>query len=183
MRAAQLPSQNCVCNPVLLVQCSRLHRSATSATVVFRGGEPANRKVCLLACCACSHRGIGSALRSQFCRKSEYLKPRITTYDSSCTRSLRDCNGVHAATPLLVCLFTLHQPVCAVSREDMRSYILICHANGTTTLAHKHRLTPRRSMRTYIRVDVRVLAQQELMRSPFCLKLHSSATHRDARTS
>jgi len=58
------------------------------------------------------------------------------TYDLSCTRSLRDCNSVHAVTPLLVCLFTLHQPVCAVSREDMRSYILLCHANGTTTLAH-----------------------------------------------
>ncbi len=30
------------------------------------------------------HRGIHSVLRSQHCRKSEYLKPRIT-YDSSCT--------------------------------------------------------------------------------------------------
>ncbi len=86
LRAAQLPSQDCVCSPVLLVQCSRLHRSATSATVVFRGGEPAHRKVCRLACCACSHRGIGSALRSQYCRKSEYLKPRITT-QAVCCRS------------------------------------------------------------------------------------------------
>ena len=85
LRAAQLPSQDCVCSPVLLVQYSRVHRSATSATVVFRGGKPAHRKVCWLASYACSHRGIHSALRSQHCRKSEYLKPRITTYDSSCT--------------------------------------------------------------------------------------------------
>jgi len=88
LRAAQLPSQDCVCSPVLLVQCSHLHRLATSAILVFRGGEPAQRKVCRLACYACSHWGIGSALRSQYCRKSEYLKPRITTYDSSCTSKL-----------------------------------------------------------------------------------------------
>jgi len=84
LRAAQLPSQDCVCSPVLLVQYSRVHRSATSATVVFRGGKPAHRKVCWLASYACSHQGIHRALCSQQCRKSEYLKPRITTYDSSC---------------------------------------------------------------------------------------------------
>ncbi len=88
LRAAQLPSQDCVCSPVLLVQYSRVHRSATSATVVFRGGKPAHRKVCWLANYACSHRGIHSVLRSQHCRKSEYLKPRITTYDSSCRLSI-----------------------------------------------------------------------------------------------
>jgi len=33
----------------LLVQCCRLHRSATSAAVVFCGGEPARRRVCWLA--------------------------------------------------------------------------------------------------------------------------------------
>ena len=84
LRVAQLPSQDCVCSPVLLVQYNRVHRSATIATVVFRGGKPAHRKVCWLASYACSHRGIHSALRSQHCRKSEYLKPRITIYDSSC---------------------------------------------------------------------------------------------------
>ena len=78
LRAAQLPSQDCVCSPVLLVQYSRVHRSATSATVVFRGGKPAHRKVCWLASYACSHQGIHRALCSQQCRKSEYLKPRIT---------------------------------------------------------------------------------------------------------
>ena len=56
LRAAQLPSQGCVFNPVLLDHYCCLHRSATSATVVSRGGEPAHRKVCCLACCACSHR-------------------------------------------------------------------------------------------------------------------------------
>ena len=45
LRAAQLPSQDCVCSPVMPVQYSRVRRSATSATVVFRGGKPAHRKV------------------------------------------------------------------------------------------------------------------------------------------
>ncbi len=85
LRAAQLPSQDCVCSPVLLVQYSRVHQSATSTIVVFRGGKPAHRKVCWLASYACSHQGIRCALRSQQCRKSEYLKPRFTTYDSSCS--------------------------------------------------------------------------------------------------
>ena len=84
LRAAQLSSQDCVCSPVLLVQFSRVHRSAMSARVVFRGGKPAHRKVCWLASCAYSHQGVHWALRSQQCRKSEYLKPRVTTYDSSC---------------------------------------------------------------------------------------------------
>ncbi len=86
LRAAQLPSQDCVCSPVLLVQYSRVYRAATSASVVFRGGKPVHRKVCWLPSYTCSHRGIHSALRSQHCRKSEYLKPRITNYDSSCSR-------------------------------------------------------------------------------------------------
>ncbi len=54
LRAAQLPSQGCVSSPLLLVQCCCLHRSATSATVVFRGGEPAHRFTiaCAVARCA-----------------------------------------------------------------------------------------------------------------------------------
>ena len=35
---------------------------------------------CRLACYACSHQGINSAFRSQHCRKSDHLKPRVTTY-------------------------------------------------------------------------------------------------------
>ena len=83
LMAAQLPSQGCVCTPVLLVQYSRVHRSAT---VVFRGGGPAHRKVCWLASYACSHRDIHSACRSQHCRKSNtsshgsQLMTQVDTY-------------------------------------------------------------------------------------------------------
>ena len=75
LRAAQLPSQGCLFNPVLLDHYCCLHRSATSATVVSCGGEPAHRKVCCLACCACSHRRNNTALRSQYCRNLQTWGP------------------------------------------------------------------------------------------------------------
>ena len=46
--------------------------------------SPHTTRLCYLASYACSHRRVHSALRSQHCRKSESLEPRITTYDSSC---------------------------------------------------------------------------------------------------
>ena len=59
--------QQDVSNPVLLDHYCCLHRSATSATVVSRGGKPAHRKVCCLACCAWSHRRNNAALRTLYC--------------------------------------------------------------------------------------------------------------------
>ena len=129
LRAAQLSSQDCVCSPVLLVQYSRVHRSATSATVVFRGGKPAHRKVCWLASYACSHRGIHSALRSQHCRKSEYLTPRITTYDSSYTRVSRGntdvrCPSVKMRTEAKVSYYIWYSMrlLCSPSDSDPHCY-------------------------------------------------------------
>ncbi len=81
---AQLSSPDCVCSPVLLVKYSRSLWSASGATVVSRGGKPAHKKLCKLASYAYWHWIIHLALRAQHCCKSEYLKPRSTTYDSSC---------------------------------------------------------------------------------------------------
>ena len=75
LHAAQLPSQGCVFNPVLLDHYCCLHRSATSAKTVSRGGKAAHRKVCCLACCACSHRRNNTALRSQYCRNLQTWGP------------------------------------------------------------------------------------------------------------
>ena len=61
LRAAQLPSQGCVFNLAFTDQ--------------LRGGEPAHRKVCCLACCACSHRRNNTALRSQYCRNLQTWGP------------------------------------------------------------------------------------------------------------
>ncbi len=61
-------------------------------------GKPTHRKMCWLSSYTWSHRRSYSALRSQHCRKSEYLKPRIqiTTFDSSCTLTSAELNQVYA---------------------------------------------------------------------------------------